>query len=378
MGVQGSSVVLQRGKHLYDSVVVGGGLIGMLTARQLKLEGQSVLLLDQGALGSESSWAGGGILSPLYPWRYPDAISQLAAYSHNRYAQLAVTLQQESGIDPQWTQSGLLILDSEEKAEALAWAKQYNSDCRVIDQPGKVAELQAGLGVKTPEAIWMPGIAQLRNPRLMRAMKGSLEFHRIEYSEHEAVEKIDSEHGRITAVRTARRRISTHTVIVTAGAWSAALLKQVSVKVPIEPVRGQMLVYKGKPGLIKPILLYQGHYLIPRRDGHVLVGSTLEHVGYNKMVTCEARQALNDYALTLLPALSSFEIEKHWSGLRPGNPGGIPYVGAHPQVEGLYFNCGHFRYGVILGLATVHLMVSLMLGQRPFINPEPYALTAEH
>ena len=363
---------------MYDSVVVGGGLIGMLTARQLTLEGQTVLLLDQGALGLESSWAGGGILSPLYPWRYPDAISQLAAYSSRRYAQLATLLQQESGIDPQWTQSGLLILDTEEKAQALAWSKQHDSDLRVIETPDKVAELQSGLGIETPGALWMPEVAQLRNPRLMQAMKGSLAFHKIDFCEHEAVVRIDKEQGRVVAVQTAKRRIPTKTVVVTAGAWSAALLEQVGVPVKVEPVRGQMLVYKAKPGLIKPMILHQGHYLIPRRDGRVLIGSTLEYVGYNKMVTAEAREALSEYALTLMPDLSSYEIERHWSGLRPGTPEGVPYVGSHPEIEGLFFNCGHFRYGVILGLATVHLMVDLMQGRQPNIDPETYALTAEH
>ncbi len=108
---------------MYDCIVVGGGLIGMMTARQLTLEGQSVLLLDQGQLGSESSWAGGGILSPLYPWRYPQAVSDLAAYSHRHYPALAQTLLDESGIDPQWTQSGLLILDVDEKQQAQSWAQ---------------------------------------------------------------------------------------------------------------------------------------------------------------------------------------------------------------------------------------------------------------
>jgi glycine oxidase len=179
-------------------------------------------------------------------------------------------------------------------------------------------------------------------------------------------------------VQTAKRRIPTQTVIITAGAWSSALLEQAGVQVKVEPVRGQMLVYKTKPGLIKPMILHQGHYLIPRRDGRVLIGSTLEYVGYNKMVTQEAREALNDYALTLMPVLSSYKIEKHWSGLRPGSPSGVPYVGSHPDIEGLFFNCGHFRYGVILGLATVHLMVDLMQGRGPDIDPAPYALTAEH
>jgi glycine oxidase len=357
---------------------VGGGLIGMLTARQLKLEGHSVLLLDQGRLGAESSWAGGGILSPLYPWRYPTAVSRLAAYSAGHYRSLAQTLMQESGIDPEWTESGLLILDSDEKVQAQAWAQQFGHDLRIIDQATAIQSLEPGLTTQASEALWMPSVAQLRNPRLVKALKGSLQYHQIDYREQEAVSEIEQAKGRVVAVKTASRRIPTDTVIITAGAWSGALLQQLAAQLKVEPVRGQMLVYKAIPGLLRHMILDRGHYLIPRRDGRVLIGSTLEYVGFDKSTTAQARQQLSDCAVSLIPALARYAIEKHWSGLRPGSPSGVPYIGDHPEVQGLFFNCGHFRNGVILGLASVQLLLDLLAGRPPIIEPTPYALSSQH
>ncbi len=363
---------------MYDCVVVGGGLIGMLSARQLKLEGRSVLLLDQGRLGAESSWAGGGILTPLYPWRYPEAVSHLAAYSARHYHSLAQELLEESGIDPEWTESGLLILDADEKVQAQAWAQQFGQDLRILEKLTAIKSLEPELATQANEALWLPAVAQLRNPRLVRSLQGSLQYHQIDYAEHEAVCEIERAQGRVVAVNTAKRRIPTDTVIVTAGAWSAGLLEQAGIAVKVEPVRGQMLVYKAIPGLLKHMVLDHGHYLIPRRDGRILIGSTLEYVGFDKSTTVQARAELNARALALLPALSDYAIERHWSGLRPGSPSGVPYIGDHPGLHGLYFNCGHFRNGVILGLASVQLLLDMMLGRTPVMDPAPYALNVAH
>ena len=359
---------------MYDCIVVGGGLIGMMTARQLTLEGQSVLVLDQGQLGAESSWAGGGILSPLYPWRYPQAVSELAAYSHQHYPALAQALEAESGIDPQWTQSGLLILDVEEKQQAHAWAKQFGWKLDDIEQASELLALEPNLGKQADQALWMPEVAQVRNPRLVKSLKASLQHHQVEFAEQEAVSGIDIEQGRVVGVNTQHRKISAAKVVITAGAWSASLLQQAGIRVNVEPVRGQMLVFKAVPELVKHTILHQGHYLIPRRDGRVLMGSTLEYVGFNKAITEAAREELIACAQALVPALAQYEVEKHWSGLRPGTPTGVPFIGSSPATEGLYFNCGHFRNGVILGLASVDLLVDLMLGRKPAIDPAAYTV----
>jgi len=108
-----------------DAIIVGGGILGMLTARSLHQAGLKVMIIDQGELGKESTWAGGGILSPLYPWRYPDSISQLAQYGQQHYPALCATVREETGIDPQWIRSGLLFTDDSEYAAARTWADTW-------------------------------------------------------------------------------------------------------------------------------------------------------------------------------------------------------------------------------------------------------------
>lgn len=361
---------------MYDCVVVGGGLIGMMTARQLARDNMKVLVLDQGPLGSESSWAGGGILSPLYPWRYADAISRLARYSHQHYREYAEALHAESGIDPEWTQTGLLILDTAERQAANHWANQYQWKLQAINNAKDLNVIEPGLGSEQDSALWLPEVAQLRNPRLVKSLKGSLDHYRIDYAEYEGVTALEQADNRITAVNTASRRIPTERVIVTAGAWSAAILRGTGVNVAVEPVRGQMLVFKAEQNVVQHTILAQDHYLIPRRDGRVLMGSTLEYVGFDKATTAVAKDELTRRAIALIPQLADYPIEKHWSGLRPGSPEGIPYIGADQRVDGLFYNCGHFRNGVILGLASVTLLTDMMLNRPSFMDAQAFQALA--
>jgi len=271
-----------------------------------------------------------------------------------------------------------LILDSDEKIQAQEWAQQFGQDLRAIDDGAAIRSLEPQLSTQSSDALWLPSVAQLRNPRLVKSLQGSLQFHQIDYAEQEAVIEIEQYEGRVVALKTSRRTIPADTVIITAGAWSGALLQQAGVHVDVEPVRGQMLVYRAVPDLLRHIILDQDRYLIPRRDGHVLIGSTLEYVGFDKSTTQQARDELSACAEALLPGLSDYPIEKHWAGLRPGSRSGIPYIGQHPDLQGLFFNCGHFRNGVILGLASVQLLIDVMLDRAPVVDPAPYALNACH
>jgi glycine oxidase len=137
-----------------------------------------------------------------------------------------------------------------------------------------------------------------------------------------------------------------------------------------------MILFLAEPGLIRHINLTEERYAIPRRDGRVLFGSTLEHAGFDKQTTGEAREALYAAATALFPDLRRFPIEHHWAGLRPGSPAGIPYIGPHPQAGNLLVNAGHYRNGVVLGLASARLAADLVLGRKPLMDPAPYALTA--
>lgn len=356
-----------------DVIVVGGGLIGMLVARELTLAGVAVTLVERGELGHEASWAGGGILSPLYPWRYPDAVNRLSYWSQGYFPRLAAQLAEETGIDPEWTQSGLVALEPCSD-DVIAWAKRWGSAVECL-QPSMLAQLEPQLAAQHQRVQWWPGIAQIRNPRLTKALSRGLALAGVTLRTGEAVTGLVSEAGRVRGVRTPRERLYADAVVVAAGAWSGELLGPLAAEWGIEPVRGQMLLFRAPSDLVRHIMLREGHYLVPRRDGRVLAGSTVEYVGFDRTTTAEARRDLHAAALALVPALADYAVERHWAGLRPGSREGIPLIGPHPEQAGLYMNVGHFRNGVVIGPASARLLVDILLKRAPVVDPRPYAPT---
>jgi glycine oxidase len=161
-------------------------------------------------------------------------------------------------------------------------------------------------------------------------------------------------------------------VVVTSGAWSDGVLASLNLGLPVEPVRGQMIVFAAQAGLVSRIVLANQHYVIPRRDGHVLVGSTVEYVGFDKHTTDTALEELKYAGFNLIPRLADYEVTKHWAGLRPGSKHGIPYIGEHPEIKGLFINAGHFRNGVVLGIASARLLADIALQRTPILDPQPY------
>ena len=348
-------------------VVVGGGVIGLLTARELAMAGHEVRLFEQGTLGGEASWAAGGILSPLHPWRYPDAVTQLAQASMAAYPALCQGLAEVTGIDPEWTPSGLMRLGDDEVREAERWAARFD----VSLEPRDLAEVCPGHGRDGP-GLWMPATAQVRSPRLLRAASAVVRGLKVMVHEQAAVEGFTRDRERLTGLVVNGETVAASRVIVCAGAWSRPLLERYGLSLPVRPMRGQMLVIQTRPGFLGPMILKGARYLVPRRDGAVLVGSTMESVGFTKETTETAREDLLKAAHDILPELAAYPVTHQWAGLRPSSPEGVPYIGGHPEIHGLFVNTGHFRNGIVLAPASARLGADLMLGRDPVLDPVPY------
>ncbi|MDZ7752607.1 MAG: glycine oxidase ThiO [Gammaproteobacteria bacterium] len=356
----------------FDIVVAGGGISGLLVARELRAAGLAVCIVERGEVGAEASWAGGGILSPLYPWRYDAAVTALARWGQARYAALCREWQEQSGVDPEYQASGLLMLDEDEVTPALVWAPAAGAEVDGLDRP-ELAALAPEVQPPGRSAAWMPAVGQVRNPRLVRALEGAVEAMGVVVRTGEAVEGLLGSRGRVDGVVTAAGRIRAGAVVVTTGAWASRLLEPF-LTVAIKPVRGQMLLYRAASDTVGPMVLAGGRYVIPRRDGRVLVGSTLEDAGFDKRTTAAARADLEAAARAIVPALGDHPVEHHWAGLRPGSPDGVPYIGPVPGTEGLYVNAGHYRNGIVLGPAAARLLADLVLGHAPIVDPAPYAV----
>ncbi|MHB0777340.1 glycine oxidase ThiO [Halomonas sp. WWR20] len=357
-----------------DFLIIGGGVIGMMTALQLADAGHQVTLLERGQCGREASWAGGGIVSPLYPWRYSAPISALSSWSEGFYPELALRLLEETGIDPEYRQKGLLYLRVDDEARALEWAREVGKPLERVNADFLYAkEPHAAPGFE--EALWMPTLGSIRNPRLSKALRARLQaMLRVDLREGVEVTGLRATSGRIEGAETREGLVTADRVIVCGGAWARELLASVEVALPVRPVRGQMILFKAPPGLVERVVLMDGRYVIPRGDGRVVAGSTLEEVGFDKATTEEAKASLYASAIGIVPGLAECEVEHHWAGLRPGSPDGVPVIGAVPGIAGLHVNAGHYRNGLVLAPASTRLLVDQLLGREPILDPAPYWL----
>ncbi len=355
-----------------DIIIIGGGVSGLLCARELSNSGKRVVLLERQALGKESSWAGGGILSPLNPWRTPEPITELCRWSQTTYPHLAKELHASTGIDPEWLPSGLIFLDCREIEVAKAWADRRATryESMAIND---IERIEPNICPAADYSLFLPDIAQVRNPRLLRALRTDLQHRGVELLEQHPVDQINIERGRAVSVVVNHQTFTAQDYVVTTGAWSGLLASNSGLpELPIMPVKGEMLIFNAPQGLLKHMVLSEGRYLIPRKDGKILAGSTIENAQFNKGTTEAAFEALHAFATSLLPALRQSNIEKHWAGLRPGSSNGIPTIGPHPDVSNLYFNCGHFRNGFVMAPASARLLANHVLQQTPIVSPEPY------
>jgi glycine oxidase len=359
-----------------DITIIGGGIIGLLTAREFIKAGATVTIIDKNQLGQESSWAGGGILLPLYPWRQPVAITRLVLQSLKLYPALAAELISETQIDPEWTPCGMLIVKNPDYTAAVNWCDAGD----IVYQPAH-ADFFNTLNTQPDQPLWLPEIAQARNPRLVKSLKQDLLNKGVTLLEHCDTTGIIQHNNRITALNTTSGIITVNQVIIAAGAWTGQLFEQFfpdSAIPKIAPVKGQMLLFDALPETLKYMVLDGDQYLIPRRDGKILAGSTVELAEFDKTTSMAAKDRLHSFAVNLLPSLNNFPVVKHWAGLRPGTEQGIPYIDKHSEFSNLYLNAGHFRNGLAMGPASAQLMVDLVLERSTSVEPEPYRLSNEH
>jgi len=361
-----------------DITIIGGGIIGLLTARELIKAGAGVTIIEKNELGQESSWAGGGILLPLYPWRQPDAITRLVMQSLKLYPALASQLTAEALIDPEWNPCGLLIVKNPDISAAVNWC-----DANGISYRPASEDFFNMLNTAPEQPLWLPEIAQARNPQLVKSLKQDLINKGVTLIEHCELTAVTLDKNRVTAINTTSGEFAVNQLIIAAGAWTGQLFRQLLSPIigeapKIAPVKGQMLLFDAQPETLSYMVLDGDQYLIPRRDGKILAGSTVEQDDFNKTTTAQAQDRLNAFAINLLPSLKDALLIKHWAGLRPGTEHGIPYIDKHPEIGNLFINAGHFRNGLAMGPASAQLMADLVLERTTQVAPEPYKLTSEH
>lgn len=356
-----------------DVIVIGAGIIGLATAERLLVQGAKVTILERNKAGQESSWAGGGILSPLCPWDYSDDVTRLTSYSAQQFPAWISALHKASGIDPEYEISGMLILPPYNAKTAKQWCSKREikiEQRRILGTPSSGNNVEIHTRKTFDCALFLPNIAQVRNPRLLRAL-----LHRVaqlggKIIEDCAVNSLKTAHKQIKSISSSCGEFIADYTIVSAGAWSKEILGVHALKLAIKPMRGQMLLFKFDAPPVHTILVQNDLYMIPRRDGHLLIGSTLEDVGFDKQTTTSARDHLLMRAQTILPSLYKMSLKQHWAGLRPASPDNIPTIARHPAIRNLFINSGHFRYGVTMAPASAEILVNEITS-----TPQPFDTT---
>lgn len=349
-----------------DIVLIGGGVIGLSIAYELAGQGASVRILDQGPLGQESSWAGAGMISPGNPTKARSLEAKLKAESFVRWPDWSARLHEETGIDNGFSLCGAIEFSPSQSSDELhATANEWQADGIIVQELAsrELHQLEPNLHPELDHAIHLPQAGQVRNPRHVKALINACLARGVQLSPGTPVFGFEGQRGRINAIHTVEGTISADQFVVCSGAWSKSVLAQANINVEIEPLRGQIVLLNAPSLPIRRVIEVGPRYLVPRSDGRILIGSTEEHVGFDKSNTAAAIGDLTRFASDLVPTLKTARFERCWSGLRPMSRTGLPYLGRVPNSENLFVAAGHFRLGLTLSPITAVLLRQMLLNQ---------------
>jgi glycine oxidase len=381
-----------------DAIVVGGGVIGCLVARALAADGRRVTLFEMGAeLGRKASTAAAGMLSPQMEWaedllvegeedadRRTDAMIDLCIAARDRWAAFAEALEAETGRSLGYRSEGTLVaaLSDAEAAELEARARsQRGRGLRAewLDGPS-AREREPGLSPEALGALYLPDDHQVDPLPLMAAAIDALGLADIRVETGSAVIAIESAGGRVRGVRTAPRSAGGSTaeegtsapwVVLAAGAWSAGIAG-LPRPLAVRPIKGQMVAVRPREMPIRHVVGGGGAYCVPRDDGRIVVGATVEDTGFDECVDPAATEALVAAVSAAVPALRDAPVESRWTGLRPGTADDLPILGEDPELPGLVYATGHYRNGILLAPLTADLVAALVRGDDPPFDTRPF------
>jgi glycine oxidase len=344
-----------------DVAIVGGGLVGCALAAEIARRGRRVVVLERSEPGAEASGAAAGMLSPQADAVSPDAFFELALESRELYPDWSRGLAEETGIDPGYRRTGLLHVrfgaEPSGAPDPRAW--QRAAGLAVLSEPpAPLGErLASRLSPELRGEVFFPDEGVVDPRALTRAVRRSAELRGAEIRVGVSVTGFRIEGGVCRGVDTDGNAVEADATVDAAGAW-AALGGALPLPLPVAPVRGQIVELRLRRPL-ETIVSSDDVYLVPRADGGVLIGSTLEHVGFLKAVTAEAVARLIGAAIRIVPEVREARFVTAWSGLRPGTPDGWPVLGKSP-IRGLFFATGHYRNGILLAPITARLIAGLI------------------
>ncbi len=349
-----------------DVVIVGAGVIGCATAWELVKSGLRVAVVERGQPGEEASGAAAGMLAPETAEGREEPYAMLARMSRDLYGSLADELRDASGVDIERQTTGHLHLLTDE-AE---FSRHVPPEAELLSADD-VLRLEPAISPKIHGALLFRGNHWVNNRRLVAALAQAASRRGVEFFLGSEVEEILREEDRVRGIRGRSVTIQSAAVVVTAGAW-CGMLGGLTPQLVVDPVKGQMLSVETIPSVIRHCVYQDEVYLVPRPSGELLIGATVERVGYDKHVTPEALHWLLSEALTAVPALAQRPVLRSWAGLRPAVADGLPVIGPWPGLQGCFVATAHFRNGILLAPITAQLIAEWVKGKRPALPVEPF------
>lgn len=354
-----------KGNISPDVIVVGGGVIGCSIAYYLAGEGVRVTVLEKGEIGGEASCAAAGMLAPLAEASERGPFRDLGMASLRMFGELAPMLREESGVDIEYLKSGILrVPRSEAEGERLKGLTRGNGapglELHWLDRD-ELRTLEPGISPAAPGALYSPEEHQVNADRLVRAFAGAAERRGVSLRRDGCVIAFERNKRRITGVRTAKESLSAGHVVLAAGAWSGQLARRSNIPLPVFPVRGQIMALPASRSMLKHILWREDGYLVPKANGLIFAGATVERVGFRKNTTANGLGTLRRMSASLAPLLRNLDPADTWAGLRPGSADGLPILGPAPHCEGLTIAAGHYRNGILLSPITGQLIAHSIL-----------------
>jgi len=357
-----------------EIIIIGGGVIGLSLARSLALRGgRAVTVIEKGELGREASWAAGGILAPQVEADAADDFLKLARASRDLYPQFARALLDESDIDIELDTTGTLYVaftEAEEKDFRARFDWQRSEGLSIEWLNGEEARgLEPALSESVRCALRFPNDYQVESRRLCAALTISNRKFGTRLIDYCEVQNVRVDGGKVRGVETSQGFIEALMVVIAAGAWSSSV--DPTANLQVEPVRGQMLCFRTEPQHMRHVIYSSRGYLIPRRDGRLIAGSTSERVGFDKRVTEDGQAAISAMAAEIAPFVATLRQIDSWAGFRPRASDDLPVLGTSTKVAGLCYATGHYRNGILLAPITGELMADAIVSgtMAPLIAP---------
>jgi glycine oxidase len=346
-------------------VVIGGGIIGCSIAYELAKAGCRVTVLERATPGVEASGAAAGLLAPLGESSKPDPFQELAIASWRLYPGVAAELRDVTGVDVEYMTAGTLypIASAEDLSEArdrAGWPLAREFGVRVVEDP-ELHAMEPALSRDIAGALFVQGDHWVNNQRLVAAYAAAAAGRGVLIRTGVEASGLVIEAGRARGVVVGVERLDAERVVLAAGAWSGVLAAQLGLNLPVSPVRGQMLAVSNVPPLLSHAVHGPQGYLTPRPSGELLIGATVEHVGFERAVTPDGLAHLLAGALATVPEVGRRPILRSWCGFRPWAPDSLPVLGPWPGIEGLYAATGHYRNGILLTPITATLLTRCIL-----------------